>query len=79
MPNVKTAVSIEETLFERAEALARELKVSRSRLFAMALEDFVLRAENRRLLEQLNEAYKDGPDPDELSFLDKARRMNSHW
>ena len=57
MSTVKTALSIEESLFERAEALAEELNVSRSRLFAMALEQFLHEHEGKKLLEQINAVY----------------------
>ena len=33
MPNVKTAISIEKPIFDQMDALAKELKVSRSRAF----------------------------------------------
>ncbi len=69
MPNVKTTISLEAPLFDKAEALAREMKISRSRLFAPALGDFVQRYQNGRLLEQLNAAYKDGLDPEEQAHL----------
>ncbi len=74
MPNVKTAVSLEGPLFEQAEALAREMKISRSRLFALALEDFIRRYQNERLLEQLNAAYADGLDVEEQAVLNGMRR-----
>jgi metal-responsive CopG/Arc/MetJ family transcriptional regulator len=74
MPNVKTAISLQESLFEQVEALSREMKVSRSRLFVMALEDFVRRHQNRRLLEKINAAYQDSPDEDEQKRLQEMRR-----
>ena len=69
MPNVKTTVSLEAPLFDKAEALAQEMKISRSRLIALALEDFVQRYQNERLLEQINAAYKAGSNPDEQALL----------
>jgi len=41
MAHVKTAISIEESVFLRIENLARELDVSRSRLFALAMNEFL--------------------------------------
>jgi hypothetical protein len=69
MPNIKTAISIQKSLFEQAEALASEMKISRSRLFSMAIEDFIRRHENRKLFKQLNEVYADGPDEEGRSTL----------
>jgi metal-responsive CopG/Arc/MetJ family transcriptional regulator len=63
MPTVKTAISIQKPLFERAEKLARKMKVSRSRLFVLALEEYIQRRRNRELLEQINAVYADEPDP----------------
>lgn len=59
MATVKTAISLQESLFEQAEALASEMKVSRSRLIAIALEEFIRRHQNRLLLEKINAAYED--------------------
>lgn len=73
MANVKTAVSINEDLAGEADALARELKVTRSRLYGMALREFLRRHEDRRLLERLNEAYADGLDNEERELLERAK------
>jgi metal-responsive CopG/Arc/MetJ family transcriptional regulator len=65
MATVKTAVSIEETLFEQAEVLAEELQISRSKVFAIALEQFLQRHEGRKLLDKLNKVYAESGRPDE--------------
>ena len=39
MACVKTAISIQESLFKEAEELARKLQVSRSKLVSLALEE----------------------------------------
>jgi len=57
MSNVKTAISIQKSLFEQAEDLARRMNVSRSRLFVLALEDYIHRQQNRDLWAQINAAY----------------------
>ena len=74
MANVKTAISIQQSLFEQADALARELHISRSRLFALAVEDFMQRYENQRLLERINDAYAD-ITPEEQALLRRMRRQ----
>ena len=38
------------------------MKVSRSRLFTLALEEFIRRRENHQLLEKINHAYEAAPD-----------------
>lgn len=74
MANVKTAVSLERPLFDRAEALARQMKIPRSQLFARALRDFVSRHEEAEIVRRLNEVYADYPDPSEKTLLDSMRR-----
>ena len=76
MSNVKTAISLEEPLFEQAEALARELSVSRSRLYALALEAFIRRHREQRVLDQLDHAYADQPDAEEAALSHSRRRQH---
>jgi antitoxin MazE6 len=71
MAHVKTAISIEESLFKEAEALAEKLGTSRSRLFSRAVEDFVRQRENEELLERLNAAHADGLGEEEQEHLDR--------
>ena len=62
MANIKTAISIEKPLFEQVDALAHELKISRSRLFVLAAQEFIKRYKNQKLLDAINDAYDDLPD-----------------
>jgi len=61
MPTVKTAISLPEPLFHRAETVAHELQISRSQLVARALVEFVKRHERQALIEAINRAYEDDP------------------
>jgi len=65
MANVKTAISLHKALFEQVEVLAREMKVSRSRVFVLALENFIREQQDRQLFDKINEAYEDAP-PDKV-------------
>ena len=65
MPSIKTAISIEKPLFEEVDALARELEISRSHLFGLAAREFVQRHKSQKLLDAINAAYDDVPDPGE--------------
>jgi Growth inhibitor len=47
------------------------MKVSRSRLFVIALEDFIQEQENRELLEKINAVYADEPDESEKELRRK--------
>lgn len=75
MGNIKTAISLQKALFDQVDALAHEKKVSRSRLFAMALEDYLRREQNRKLAEQLNAVYGSEPDPEEEALRRKMKRQ----
>jgi len=74
MAHVKTAISLDKDLFDQLELLAEEMKISRSRLLGLALEDFLQRRHNQLLLEQLNAAYDDAPDPMERTLLQRMRQ-----
>ena len=74
MENIKTAISIKKSLFTQANALARKMKVSRSRLFVLALEDFIREQENRDLLEKVNAVYADEPDESEKVLRRRMRQ-----
>jgi len=76
MATVKTAVSLQEVLFEQVKALADEMKISRSRLFVLALEDFIRRHQAQQLLERINAAYEDAPDPSEQTLRRRMRRQH---
>jgi metal-responsive CopG/Arc/MetJ family transcriptional regulator len=73
---IKTAISIEKNLFDQAEEIARSMKVSRSKLFVIALQDFIEHHKNKELLERINAAYADEPDAMEQALLKKSRRRH---
>ena len=75
MTYVKTAVSLQDPLFNAMENLAHSLNLSRSRLMSLALEEFIRRHENQRLLESINAAYADAPDPEEEAIQRGMRRI----
>ncbi len=77
MHTVKTAISLEASLLDAGTALANELHISRSRLVALAMEEFITRHRNHKLLEQLDAAHADTPDPSELA-LKRAMRTRHH-
>lgn len=75
MPTVKTAISIQESLFNQVNNLAEELQIPRSQLFTLAVEEFIKRYENRCIFEALNEVYAGAPDPDEEALQEGMRRQ----
>jgi len=61
MSTVKTAISLPESLFNRAETVAHELQISRSQLVAKALDELIKRYERQALIEAINRAYEEDP------------------
>lgn len=51
---MKTAVSISDLLFTRAEKYSKKVKLSRSRLYSDALEEYLDRREKTKIVEQIN-------------------------
>ena len=72
MPNVKTAISIEKPLFDQVNDLAQNLNISRSRLFVMAVQEFIQRYKNMELLQAINNAYDDLQEP-ETNIVEKMQ------
>jgi predicted transcriptional regulator len=54
---MKTAISIPDPVFEAAEKLARQLKISRSELYATALAAYLERERADDVTRRLNEVY----------------------
>ncbi|MBI3814163.1 MAG: CopG family transcriptional regulator [Nitrospinae bacterium] len=75
---MKTAISIPDEIFEKAEKAAREYNYSRSELFTIAVKEFLERIKSRRLLDEINEAYSDIETPDETSLRQKGKKYYAH-
>ena len=75
MHAVKTAISIEKSLFDQAEQIARVMKVSRSKLVAIALQSFIEHQSNKKMFVQINAVYSDEPDATEQTLRQKSRRQ----
>ena len=56
--SMKTAISLPDELFKAAEETAAELGISRSRLFALAVKEFISRHRKEHITEQLNRVYE---------------------
>ena len=66
---MKTAISIDDGLLHEADESARLMGLSRSRLFAMAVGDFLERQRKEQMLLRLNQVYADGLEPAETTLL----------
>ncbi len=55
---MKTAISIPDPLFEAAERASKRMRVSRSRLYSLAVEAFLKSNRSRGVKEALDEVYR---------------------
>lgn len=79
MAKIKTAVSLQESLVDRMDRLARELNLSRSQVFSLAVDEFLQRHESQALLEAINRACDSSPEREDAAerraLREKQRRM----
>lgn len=79
---MKVAVSIPDPIFDEAEALARRMKISRSKVYARALKEFVANNGRPSLTEQFNAALDEigeEPDPVVLRAGMRTALKNTEW
>lgn len=69
---MKTAISIPDQTFERAERRARELGVSRSQLYSTAVEGWLDSHDTRHLTEQIDQVLASVPADEDRDFLSRA-------
>ena len=78
---MKTAISINEELFESAEEFARRQGMSRSELYATALRHYLEEHRSERITERLDEIYgaePEGLDP-AISYLQARSLPEDNW
>ena len=79
MPSIKTAISLDKELLDRIDELSKKMRISRSRLFTLAMNDYLRKQENQALLARLNKAYEDEPSEEEAmirqSMKDKQAQV----
>ena len=71
---MKVALSIPDELFETAETLGKRLGVSRSRLYATALAEFLSKHRGRKVTDRLNAVY----GTEESRVEPGVRRLQRH-
>jgi antitoxin MazE6 len=73
---MKTAVSIPDEVFEKAERLARRMKKSRSELFSRALAEYVARHAPDHVTEAMNQVCAEiDSEPDRFSSAAAQRTL----
>lgn len=80
---MKTAISISDDLLRAGDRAAKQLGVSRSRLFSMALQDYLRSRHKGEIAEQLKRAYSDDPSTEERDltkgYKSKLRNNLDRW
>ena len=55
---MKTAISLSDTLFQKAEQTAQYMGIPRSQLFVKALEEYITKYNGEMITQKLNEVYE---------------------
>ena len=74
---MKTAISLPDSLFRSADGLARRLGVSRSRLFATAVAEFIAKHRAGKVTERLNELYANSTSKIDPRLTRAQKRVSS--
>lgn len=75
---MKIAISLPDSVFEEAEALAKQLGLSRSELYTKALKTYLRKYNRDRILTKLNQVYSEesnvlDPVLEKMQFMSLAR------
>ena len=79
---MKTAVSISDSIFLRAQKFQTNYNVSRSKLYSDALDEYLSKRENQDITAQLNSVYKQIETEEDLDISLLAIReltKNDTW
>ena len=81
---MKTAISLPDSLFERAERVAQAMKLNRSQLYAQALEAYLDRLDPEAITAAFNEVYSvesAAPDPRlwEMQLASLSELTEDEW
>ncbi|MEO8223528.1 MAG: ChpI protein [Gammaproteobacteria bacterium] len=78
---MKTAVSVPDPVFASADALAKRLGISRSRLYATALAEYVAKFQAARISERLDAVYaREGSRVDpKVAGAQRRTLKDSEW
>ena len=82
MSTTKTAISIDEVVFKKAEKLSAKLHMSRSKLYTQALEYMIERSESLEIIKRMNEVYSEKIEGNDLvpkTYKARMRRMLDKW
>ncbi len=69
---MKTAISIPNEIFKKAEKFAKKHRLSRSDVFVIAIKDLLEKDRSKQLLDLLNEVYSDIETKEDIRVRKKA-------
>jgi predicted transcriptional regulator len=72
---MKTAISMPDAMFKKAERLASRLRKSRSKLYSEAVAEYVLRHDRDAITEQMNRVCESVDTRPDALVTDAARRI----
>lgn len=77
---MKVAISVPDRVFEQAELVAKRLRVSRSRVYTQALEEFVKKHRGKSAREALEAVYSRQSSEMDPTLADlQARALREKW
>ena len=78
---MKTAVSIPDHIFERAERLASKRRRSRSEVYAAALDEYLMRHAGDEVTDAMNQVCDKVPENNDAFLAAAGRRVlaNTEW
>jgi len=78
---MKTAISLPDPIFALAEKAARKMKVSRSRLYSLALAEFLSKQEPEEVTQALDDVYATEPSRVDriLDLMQRSSLPKEEW
>jgi len=77
---MKVAISIPDRVFEEAEQVAKRRRVSRSRVYAEAVEEFVKKHRGKLVRQALDVVYRRQSSPADPVLTDlQAQALREKW
>jgi metal-responsive CopG/Arc/MetJ family transcriptional regulator len=75
---MKTAISLPDVLFRKAELRAKKLHISRSQLYAQALSEYLDRGDPEAVTASLNKVYAESGSEMDADFRDTQINLLKH-
>ncbi len=78
--DTKVVISVPDGVFEQAEQIAKRLRVSRSRLYSAALQEFLKKLRGTTVREALDAVYRRKPSSTDRVLTElQARALHERW